>query len=74
MIYQFFTYNSFVFAFAFLLTLALSYLEGIVFKIRKPTWAHLKNSLTTALITLLCLYMYKINESSMEIFTGEMKV
>lgn len=71
---EYFKYNLFIFFFAFFLTLIISYLEGYILHIRKPNWAHLKNSLTTALISVLCVYLYKMNEwnTELEIFQGEM--
>jgi len=60
----------FLFSFAFLLTLFISYLEGLIFKIRKPKWAHFKNSITTALIAILCVYLFK-NNNETDIFAGE---
>jgi hypothetical protein len=71
MIEYFKNYN-FIFIFAFILTLLISYLEGKIFKIKKPLWAHLKNSLTTALISLLCVYLFNMNDQ-MEIFPTPMK-
>lgn len=73
MVYEYFKNNTFVFIFAFILTLVISYFEGKFFKIRKPYWAHLKNAVTTALVSVLCIYLYKMNETKMEIFSGEMK-
>jgi hypothetical protein len=62
----------FIFFFAFSLTLLISYLEGKLFKIKKPLWAHIKNSVTTGLVSVLCVYLFKMN-NNLEIFTTEMK-
>jgi len=60
----------FLFFFAFVLTLLISYLEGLIFKIRKPKWAHFKNSITTAFIAILCVYLFK-NNNEIEVFGGD---
>jgi tellurite resistance protein TehA-like permease len=71
MIYQEYMQSlPFLFFFAFVLTLFISYLEGVIFKIRKPKWAHFKNSITTALIAILCVYLYK-NNNETDIFAGD---
>jgi len=42
----------------------------VIFKIRKPKWAHFKNSITTALIAILCVYLFK-NNNETDIFGGD---
>lgn len=68
---EYFKNLNFIFIFAALVTLLISYLEGKIFKIKKPLWAHLKNSITTGLVSVLCVYLFRMNES-LEIFPGEM--
>jgi hypothetical protein len=67
---EYFQSLTFLFIFAFTLTLIISYLEGVIFNIRKPKWAHFKNSITAALIAILCVYLFK-NNTDTEVFGGE---
>lgn len=67
---EYFQSLPFLFVFAFILTLLISYFEGVLFNIRKPKWAHFKNSITTALIAILCVYLFK-NNNETDIFGGE---
>ena len=69
---EYFSSTSSLFVFAFFLTLFIGYLEKLIFRIRKPLWAHFKNALTCAFVASLCVYIYKMNEK-VEIFTGEME-
>lgn len=70
---EYFKYNSVLFAIAFGITLAVSYAEGFVLKIRKPTWAHVKNAFTAAVVAIVCVQLYKTNDQ-LEIFRGDMPV
>lgn len=68
---EYFKNLNFIFTFAFAVTLLLSYLEGKIFKIKKPLWAHIKNSVTTGLVSVLCVYLFRMNDS-LDIFEGPM--
>jgi hypothetical protein len=70
---EYFQNLNFIFIFAFSVTLIISYLEGKIFKIKKPLWAHMKNSLTAGLVSVLCVYLFKMNDEP-EIFQGKMNI
>jgi hypothetical protein len=69
---EYFKNLNFIFIFSFCITLVISFLEGKLFKIKKPLWAHMKNSLTTGLVSVLCVYLFKMNDN-LEVFKGPMR-